>query len=268
MFFTAYLLGLETREAPDLGLDAAQLGSILHEALEAAYREAEHPPDAESVLRALDRELEPILDRAPDVYGFRPTPLWVIERQQYAEALRDTVTALAEQGDDWTPIGLELRFGGNGEAPLTLDLPGRTVRLRGIIDRLDRREGGELRVIDYKTGSGRLNVRELEQGRRIQLPLYALAAQEALGLGQVVEGFYWAILAAKRSTLRLSNYREPGENGEAGPPVAYDTTRGHVARIVNGVSAGQYPPEPPPGGCPRYCPAAAWCWRYQPTGWG
>jgi RecB family exonuclease len=268
MFYVSYLLGLEAREPPAAGLDAAQLGLILHEVLEEVYGEAEDPTDTESVLEALDRIVSPIMDRAPDRYGFRPTPLWEIERGQYAEALRETVRALAEVGEGWTPAEYEMRFGFSPSAPLELEIDGKTVRVRGMIDRLDRKEDGGLRVIDYKTGSGRLSVRELDEGRRIQLPLYALAAQDALDLGKVVEGFYWAILAAKRSSLRLSNYRAPEEAGGTGPEAAYDTARRHISRIVDGVQTGRFEPVPPPGGCPSYCPAAAWCWRYQPQAGG
>ncbi len=274
MFFASYLLGLRDRKPPEPGLTDAQLGSILHESLEAAYREAREPTDAESVLQALNQVIDPILDGAPERHGFRPTPLWAIERAQHAESLRQTIRALAEQGAGWTPIGLELTFGIDPAPPLELELDGRVVRVRGKVDRLDRRPDGGLRVIDYKTGGSRLSVAELNEGRRIQLPLYALAAQEALGLGQVVEGFYWAILAAERSSLRLSNYRapeaaDPGGSssgpGGVGPGAAYATARAHVRRIVDGVRAGHFPPIPPPGGCPDYCPAAAWCWRYQPS---
>jgi len=274
MFFVAYLLGLQDRRPPEPGLDPAQLGSILHEALEAAYRSADDPTDTDSVLRALDRVIDPILDAAPARHGFRPTPLWAIERAQHAESLRKTIRGLAEVGAGWTPIGLELAFGIDQVPPLELEFDGRVVRVRGIIDRLDRRPDRALRVIDYKTGASRLNVAELNEGRRIQLPLYALAAQQALGLGLVAEGFYWAILAAERSSLRLSNYRAPdatdqvGPNagpGGVGPDAAYATARAHVHRIVDGVCAGHFPPIPPPGGCPDYCPAAAWCWRYQPS---
>ena len=274
MFFTSYLLDLQDREPPEPGLDSAQLGSILHESLEAAYRAAQEPADAESVLLALDQVIVPILDGAPMRHGFRPTPLWTIERAQFVESLRQTIRGLSEQGAGWTPVGLELGFGIDQGPPLELELDGRVVRVRGIVDRLDRRPDGGLRVIDYKTGRSRLNVAELNQGRRIQLPLYALAAQEALGLGQVVEGFYWAILAAERSPLRLSNYRGPeaadpagstSGAGGVGPNAAYATARSHVRRIVEGVRAGQFPPIPPPGGCPDYCPAATWCWRYQPS---
>ena len=273
MFFASYLLELKDREPPQPGLDPAQLGSILHESLAAAYRAAQDPTDVESVLRALDQVIDPILESAPMRHGFRPTPLWAIERAQHTESLRQTIRGLAEQGAGWSPIALELAFGIDQGPPLELELEGQVVRVRGIVDRLDRRPDGGLRVIDYKTGRSRLNVAELNQGRRIQLPLYALAAQEALGLGQVVEGFYWAILAAERSPLRLSNYRAPEEPdpggstygpGAVGPGAAYATARSHVRRIVDGVRAGHFPPIPPPGGCPDYCPAAAWCWRYQP----
>ena len=268
MFYTSYLLGLEAREPPTAGLDAKQLGLILHEVLEEVYGAAEDPADLDSVLETLERIVDPIMDRAPNRYGFRPTPLWEIERNQHKEALRETVRALSEVGEGWRPAEFEMRFGFDPNAPLELAVGGKTIRVRGMIDRLDRRGDGRLRVIDYKTGTGRLNVKELDEGRRIQLPLYALAAQEALELGEVVEGFYWAILAAKRSSLRLSNYRSTEEGGGVGPEAAYDTARRHVSRIVEGVSSGHFEPIPPPGGCPSYCPAAAWCWRYQPQAGG
>lgn len=272
MFFTAHVLGLEARQPPEPGLDAAQLGSILHEILESAFRAAPQPIDPDSVLEALEQVIDPILDQAPARHGFRPTPLWEIERAQYADALRETIRALAEEGQDWTPIGLELAFGMREQPALELDLPQGAVQVRGLIDRLDRRSDGSLRVIDYKTGRSHLGVTELHRGRRIQLPLYALAAQEALGLGQVVDGFYWAILAAKSGSLHLQNYQPAVEDAPTvsgfGPPAAYAVARAHVSHTVDGVRAGNFPPIPPPGGCPEYCPAAAWCWRYQPVGWG
>ena len=268
MFYTSYLLGLEVREPPTAGLDAAQLGLILHEVLEEGYGRADDPADIESVLEALDQVVGPIMDRAPERYGFRPTALWEIERNQYVEALVETIRALSEEGEGWTPAEFESRFGFEPNGPLELVVDGKSVQVRGMIDRLDKNEDGRLRVIDYKTGSGRLSVKELDDGRRIQLPLYALAAQDALGLGRIVEGFYWAILAAKRSSLRLSNYRAPEDESAFGPEAAYDTARRHVSRIVDGVGSGHFEPVPPPGGCPSYCPAAAWCWRYQPQARG
>ncbi len=48
-------------------------------------------------------------------------------------------------------------------------------------------------------------------GRRVQLFLYALAAADALKIGRIEEGFYWAILSAKASSLKLSGFMDPQE---------------------------------------------------------
>ena len=53
------------------------------------------------------------------------------------------------------------------------------VRLRGIIDRLDRRDDGELVVIDYKTGKA--PAPKYEQARLAGVHLYALLCEEMLG---------------------------------------------------------------------------------------
>jgi RecB family exonuclease len=265
LFFASHLLELSVQEPPRPGMDARQLGSLLHELLEAGYRLAADPSDPESVLHALEGAQAGIFESAPRRYGFRPTALWAIEQAELHQAIEETIRGLAEIGREWAPIGLELPFGMHASPPLELDLGGSRVHVRGVIDRVDRRPDGSLRVIDYKTGVGNLSPRDLNQGRRIQLPIYSLAAQETLELGRVVEGFYWSILAGKRGTLRLSQYQAPEPTDGHGPPAAYATARGHVRRIVEGIRAGDFRPIPPPGGCPNYCPAAAWCWRYQPA---
>ena len=53
------------------------------------------------------------------------------------------------------------------------------LRLRGIIDRLDRTPDGELVVIDYKTG--RAPSPTYEQARLVGVHIYALLCQEVLG---------------------------------------------------------------------------------------
>jgi hypothetical protein len=94
--------------------------------------------------------------------------------------------------------------------------------------------------------------------------LYALAAKEALKLGEPIEGMYWKIRAAESGSLKLSTFKsETGEGVEA----AIQTSKEHLTRILKGIRAGDFPPVPPKGGCPEYCPAAQWCWRYQKGGW-
>jgi len=268
-FFVSIALGLEAHEPPELGFDAAQLGSMLHAILERAYAEADDPDDLDSVKRCLTQAAEEVFREAPQRYGFRPTPLWGVERQDLVGMLEATVEALVEASAGWTPAGLEAAFGLGGAPPLELETRLGTVRVRGFIDRVDRNQAGELRIIDYKTGSSHLAASDLLDGRRLQLPLYALGAAQALEMGEPVEGFYWKIRQAQPGSLKLGSF-EAEVDGESlsGPSAAYAVARAHVERILSGARQGAFPPVPPRGGCPGYCPAAAWCWRYTPSSWG
>jgi ATP-dependent helicase/nuclease subunit B len=268
-FFVEAVLELETRDPPEPGYDAAQLGSMLHEILERAYRDADDPADPASVKQALARAAEDVFRDAPGRLGFRPTPLWDIEREDMLAMLDATAESLAEAGSEWLPLGLEASFGMEGNPPLDLETSAGTVRVRGFIDRVDRNQDGNLRIIDYKTGSAHLAASDLIDGVRLQLPLYALGAARALDMGEPVEGFYWKIRQAEPGSLKLSSFEaEVGEQPMSGPEAAYAVAREHVARILSGARTGAFPPVPPRGGCPSYCPAVAWCWRYEPSGWG
>ena len=130
------------------------------------------------------------------------------------------------------------------------------VRLHGYIDRLDAARDGSLRVIDYKSGSTPISAKQLQEGRRLQLPIYALAAQRALGLGQVSSGFYWHIQTAEASSLKLEKY-------EGGVEAAYAAAIAHIGSHVKGIRAGHFKPKPPAEGCPSYCPAVGFCWKYK-----
>jgi hypothetical protein len=96
------------------------------------------------------------------------------------------------------------------------------------------------------------------------LPLYALAAQEALGLGRVTEGFYWHVQHAQASSFMLSGFW----SGEAhGAQAAMDHAVALAWEAVRGARRGAFVPTPPKGGCPSYCPAAAYCPHYETKSW-
>jgi ATP-dependent helicase/DNAse subunit B len=262
-FYVQQVLGLEPKEPPELGLDARQVGSMLHRILELVYGQVSEEADLEHLMALLEEVADQVFRIAPKKFGFRPSPLWKVEQKQFLELLKATVQALEEKSLGWTPIGFEAKFGIDNTPPLTISLGRKVIKLRGLIDRVDRNHAGELRVIDYKTGGSHLSKRDFDEGRRLQLPIYGLAAQEALALGEVVEGFYWTIRDAKPSSFKLSNYKT--ENAE-GFEAALGVLQKHLSRILSGIHGGIFPPKPPHGGCPSYCPAAGWCWRYQ-AGW-
>jgi putative RecB family exonuclease len=92
-----------------------------------------------------------------------------------AANLRDEASSLVqnyfalEDPNEVNPIGVEL----------TLDAKVGALRLRGIIDRLDRTADGELVVIDYKTG--RAPGPSFEQSKLAGVHIYALLCEQVLG---------------------------------------------------------------------------------------
>ena len=157
-------------------------------------------------------------------------------------------------------MAFEKKFGIQGTSHLELKLSGKKIRLHGVIDRVDTNPKGEIRVIDYKTSGSHLGGSELKKGLRLQLPIYALAAQEALQLGDVVDGFYWAINDARPGSLKLSKFKAEEDEGIK---AAYHVAKEYISSYVSKIQEGSFRPEPPSDGCPDYCPASQWCWRYQ-----
>jgi ATP-dependent helicase/nuclease subunit B len=256
-FWAAYAMELEPRELPQIGFDVLILGSIYHLVLEKLYGRVPDG-DADRLRAELPLVAREVYDAAPNDYGFRPTPLWERQQVELTQVLRRTVDALIEAAAKYEPLIQELPFGLRGHPPLVL---GREppLRLRGYIDRVDRAPDGRLRIIDYKAGSSPISARDLSDGHRLQLPLYALAAQEALD-APVASGFYWHIGSAKPSSLKLERYVQ-GVSG------AIETAVDYALAIAAAVRAGQFAPTPPDGGCPPFCPAATFCERFVPRLW-
>jgi putative RecB family exonuclease len=143
-------------------------GTLVHTALEQLFwnhRRGTRTPAAAAA--ELDAAWESLQDD-PDYLSLDLAP-------DGAEALRaDAATLVAnyfrlEDPDEISPVGVEL----------TLETRLGDVRLRGILDRLDRTPDGELVVVDYKTG--RAPAPAYEQARLAGVQLYALLCQEVLG---------------------------------------------------------------------------------------
>lgn len=257
-FFVDATLKLEPKNLPELGLDVTQRGNVYHRVLELVYIRAGQ--EEISPLDILDEVAAEVFATAPYKFDFRPSALWEVEKTELLEKLRKTLVALEETRGEWNPFGFEQKFGLDGAPALRLDIDGDIVQIHGVIDRLDRNYGGALRVIDYKSGSMHLEKSDLLNGTRLQLPIYALAAQDALMLGEVEEGFYWKIGDAKASSFKLSRFKTEWDKG---PSAAYQVTREHIKDVLEGARAGNFAPKTPDGGCPDYCPAISWCWRYE-----
>lgn len=255
-FFLSHVLGVEARPEPAEGLNARQLGNIYHRLFEATYAELprEQQTSAEQLQSAFEAVAGGILEDAPWREGFRETAWWSETQREIRTHVQRSLEKLAEERDGYVPTHFELFFAKGQE--LSLRRSGDEILVQGVIDRIDVNAQGRLRLIDYKTaGPSNYTKAAHRDGKLLQLPLYALAAQEALKLGEVEDGFYWHVQHAKASSFNLA---------DAGPEAAIATAVEHAWNAVAGVRDGQFAPTPPDGGCPSYCPGAAFCWMYQP----
>ena len=142
----------------------------------------------------------------------------------------------------------ELGFGqpGSERGAVTIGIGGgRTIRLRGSIDRVDATDDGGLVVIDYKTGSdSNRSYKDLSpenpssEGRRLQLVLYAEAIRAIEGRGgDPVRADYWFVSA--KGGFRTRGYEVTDQ--------VRDRVLETVGAVLDGIAAGLYPshPEPP-----------------------
>lgn len=153
-------------------------GTLVHSALEGLFSVEPAQRTLEVALGALDAAIA-----APDgVAGLESVGL---EGPRLASFLEDAAALVGKYFELEDPtqvdaVGVELRV----DTTLTSARDGGSVLLRGIIDRLDRNEAGELVVVDYKTGRAPAPGRERE--RLAAVETYALLCERAFGVRPVM----------------------------------------------------------------------------------
>jgi len=254
-YFAKYLLHLKPVELPEelIQLSPLEKGNIVHLALEQFLAELH---DAEGVGRpwsdAQRTRLRELVDDACDDIEARGLGG---KRLLWARARRELLAQLdvfldydagyrAAHGAD--TLATELAFGRGGERDaIEVALSdGRSVRIAGSIDRVDRFADGRLEVIDYKTGRPNSYAKvshddPLLRGQLLQLPIYAHAARTFLGDGsrEPVRAEYWFVL---REPTKPRGYEVDGE-----VETALDAA---LRVIVSGIDAGHFPARPPEPG--------------------
>lgn len=199
-YFLGRVLGVSAVETPEriLTLGPADRGSLVHQVFEATYRRL-GDQGLLPITRARLADATAVLDQALDDgfgrverQGVTGLPaLWAGEQTRLRAECRAALAVEAEADPEagaWRPALLEAAFGiaWRPESGPALDyvLPGgTTVRLAGLIDRVDlSSDGRRARVIDYKTGRlrGPARPNRLAGGRALQLPVYRLAAAALL----------------------------------------------------------------------------------------
>ena len=174
--------------------------------------------------------------------------MWQMERD---DILTDLYTFLEQDSGvrerfGVSPSSVEARFGMGGdswpEAVFEMD-DGTAVKFRGMIDRVDVGEAGSsVLVLDYKTGSawsyGNLVKDPIDRGQRLQLGVYSLAAEGALGADAEVSAAYWFVTS--RGNFALA----PAEPFSFQDQSVKERFAEGVSTIVSGIGSGVFPANP------------------------
>ena len=167
---------------PEAPSAPATKGTLVHRALELLF--SENAPGSRTVASALDclgRAWEE-LATDPEMVGLELSPEEALEMRADAERLVRRLYQLEDPDrvrvvDTELMLEAELLPGAEG-TPGT-GRGGQPLRLRGIIDRLERDAEGRLVVTDYKTG--RVPTQSREQARLGGVHFYAYLCEKALG---------------------------------------------------------------------------------------
>jgi hypothetical protein len=255
-YFLSSVLGVAITEEPDEERhDPRERGSAVHDVLEHLVRAAigtgkppGQPWTADEHARAQEMLSVHAERMVAEGTAGRPA-VWAVHVAQWRRRLRQVLLAddAYRAAQAARPLDVEHGFGKDGQSPpLALDLPGGHVELAGYIDRIDRTATGELVVIDYKTGkSAKYGAFPLEganadtttdfteQGRRLQLPLYALVARRDFAdAATPVSAYYWFV--DEGVARRGGRIDEPAEQ----------QFRDVLDVIASGVRDGAFPARP------------------------
>ncbi len=178
-YYARYVLDLDERR--EAHVSPVDVGNFMHSVLEGYFK-------AGDVWELGDAESDELIARLTDDYvadifkdTLTPRLKYLVGRLKSSvsflcsEMRREFLTSLFRPFAMEQPIGM----GPGAIASPVISLPGgRSVALRGIIDRLDvyrRGDDAYVRVVDYKTGSKKLSEKGMALGLNTQLFLYLFA---------------------------------------------------------------------------------------------
>jgi RecB family exonuclease len=128
---------------------------------------------------------------------------------------------------------------------------GRRVAIKGVADRIDLLSGRRLRVIDYKSGAAP------RPKRALQVPIYALCAQERLAER---DGREWTVDEAAYVALTGPRPFTPVvRSGASDGAAILASARGRLIEVLDGVEAGIFPARPYEPRICTYCAYASVC---------
>lgn len=246
-FWASHILEIKPRDETEAGLNFALIGLFYHKVLElffSALNKLPQEQSAEQKKEILAQSFAGGLAWLEARGDFQAGPYWEQEKKELYFRLNRFIerefARLSDSAFDYKPSMFEANFGTRAPdsfpALLIKRTNGKAIILSGSIDRVDLLvdENGKkkVRIVDYKSGSRAIPVKEAERGRNLQLPIYALAVEQAILPGSsVIEADYMSISAAKS----VGHMQFESEKHEHLKAHANELIQEYVARAENGV---------------------------------
>ncbi|MEQ1574151.1 MAG: PD-(D/E)XK nuclease family protein [Vicinamibacterales bacterium] len=253
-FFSQYVLHLEETPEDETALSPRVRGRFIHEVFQRFFDAWDRSGTGTITADHLDEARKMFRDVAEPMLGGLPDADAAIERMRLfgsaiSIGIADVVLGIeasrpAAVLERWLEYTLEGEFSLGGE-------DGRRVSLKGVADRVDLLEGRRLRVIDYKSG------RAPSIKRALQVPIYALCAQERLNDR---DGNRWEVDEAAYVAFSGTRSFAPAiRSGGSDAPAVLAAARGRLFDVVDGVGRGEFPPRPHDPTICGYCAFASVC---------
>jgi ATP-dependent helicase/nuclease subunit B len=266
-FYLSTILRLERREeaVPLTTLDPLTRGSMVHEMLAEIMRAliaqgwAPLPADRLDDAHVVADDL---VTRVSSAYEDRLRPPILRVWQDAIAAIRrdvhEWVRRLPDDGATWTPARVEIGVGfsggfGRDEASRRDDvvLPDGT-RLHGVVDLLERGEGDQWRITDYKTGRYRLGPHVVVNGGRTLQPiLYAMAVEAAFSGHVTASRLYYC---TEDGGYEDHPWAIAGTSGDATRRAGLEV----LAIVDHAIESGRFPAAPGDEAC-TWCDFASVC---------
>ncbi len=197
-YFLERVLKIEATDEPDEDIEAIEIGSLLHSIVYKFYTEitkqkitlqgctAKTFATAEKLLfNIAEKQVKVVFGNSPFAF-YEEEIIFGIKGNRKHSILYRFLENEKENSDNLLPKYFETNFGVvdveqdkllSTTEPLKLG----DIKLRGKIDRVDVNiNSNTFEVIDYKTGSKKITVSEIEDGLSLQLPIYVWAAKSLL----------------------------------------------------------------------------------------
>ncbi|MBN2734620.1 MAG: PD-(D/E)XK nuclease family protein [Methanomicrobiaceae archaeon] len=276
-FYLKHVLGLNPPAETTFTLSPSDRGSLIHNTLFSFYSEwkKNHPTaPAENEKEEALSLLKSCAKENIEAYGMQG-PAW---DSMAREILGDTgygkgiLEKFAEEETKLNATGLipeyfEAGFGFKGAGTSFSDEPvevvsgkGKSIFLRGFVDRIDVKDGRDFVIVDYKTGN-HPKLRDISEGKALQIPLYLRAVGSAKDL-RGIGGFYYRISkkdVSRRAELYdtseemlFSNFKKSRLKDESFEDIVERAVY-FACRYAENIRRGIFTPAGDASGCSDYC---------------